>query len=147
MPRNWCHAHNNAFMCYRMYFRGNELDPTFPPPNPPKPIFVAAEKLTSIVYNSLPEQPTPDTSLATIPNNETKLKPAPKIVPDDKKRSVGADERRLMLNEVREHMELLKEFDGIIPHEELVKRKQELFLAMPPAPPPAKRAKKVEEAV
>jgi hypothetical protein len=136
-------------MCYRMYFRGNELDPTFPPPNPPKPIYVAAEKLPSIMYSVAPEQATPTPSLAPIPNSATKLKPAPKTLqlPDDKKRSVGADDRRLMLNEVREHMELLKEFEGIIPDEELVKRKQELFLAMPPAPPPAKRAKKVEEAV
>jgi len=51
------------------------------------------------------------------------------------------DERRLLLQEVREHLDLLKEFEGVIAPEELNKRKRELFLALPSAPPPAKLRK------
>jgi hypothetical protein len=38
----------------------------------------------------------------------------------------------------------LKEFEGVISEDDLVKRKRELFLALPPAPPalsPSKKAK------
>ena len=44
-------------------------------------------------------------------------------------------DRYSVIQEVKDHLSLLKEFEGIIPDEELVKRKRELFLALPPAPP------------
>lgn len=47
------------------------------------------------------------------------------------------DQRRKVLSEVREHLDLLKEFEGVISDEELAERKRQLFLALPPAPPPA----------
>merc|ERR1719491_1071867 len=46
------------------------------------------------------------------------------------------EQRRRILSEVREHLNLLKEFEGIISQEDLNQRKRELFLALPPAPPP-----------
>jgi hypothetical protein len=52
--------------------------------------------------------------------------------------SIAADDgesRRKLLSEVREHLDLLKEFEGVISAEELAERKRQLFLALPPAPP------------
>ena len=145
VPRNWSHAHNNAIMCYRMYYRGDAMDPSFPAPNLPKDIYVAAEKPSSMA-NSPPSpaaaQPPAVASLTTI-TSATKPKTTPQAVGDaTKKKGVTPEDRRLMLNEVKEHLDLLKEFEGVIPAEDLVRRKRELFLAMPPAPPPAKRTKK-----
>eukprot|EP00543_Licmophora_paradoxa_P013179 CAMPEP_0202475556 /NCGR_PEP_ID=MMETSP1360-20130828/92966_1 /ASSEMBLY_ACC=CAM_ASM_000848 /TAXON_ID=515479 /ORGANISM="Licmophora paradoxa, Strain CCMP2313" /LENGTH=231 /DNA_ID=CAMNT_0049102727 /DNA_START=685 /DNA_END=1380 /DNA_ORIENTATION=- len=51
--------------------------------------------------------------------------------------NLTAEDRRQMLKEVREHLDLLKEFDGVISSEEIANRKRQLFLALPPAPPPA----------
>lgn len=47
------------------------------------------------------------------------------------------EERRALLKEVKDHTELLKEFEGIIPQEELIQRKKALYLALPPVPPPS----------
>ena len=59
--------------------------------------------------------------------------------------SSGADlsqyQRERIMEEVKEHLDLLDRFDGAIPAEEIRQRKRELFLAMPPAPPPLKRCK------
>jgi transposase-like protein len=55
------------------------------------------------------------------------------------------EKRRGVLNEVREHLELLKEFEGVVPEEELKKRKRALFLALPDAPPPFERKAKCIE--
>jgi len=45
---------------------------------------------------------------------------------------VSEEERRALLQEVKDHTELLKEFEGIIPDEELAKRKRALCAALPP---------------
>ena len=148
VPRNWSHAHNNAIMCYRMYYRGDAMDPSFPAPNLPKDIYVAAEKPSSIA-SSPPSpaaaQPHAVASLTAITSG-TKPKKNPQAVRDaNKKKGVTLEDRRLMLKEVKEHLNLLlKEFEGVIPAEDLVRRKRELFLARLPAPPPAKRPKKEE---
>jgi hypothetical protein len=44
-------------------------------------------------------------------------------------------DRRLILEEVREHLNLLKEFEGVISEDALNKRKRELFATLPSAPP------------
>ena len=128
-----------------MYYRGDAMDPSFPAPNPLKDIYVAAEKPSSIA-SSPPSpaaaQPHAVASLTAITSG-TKPKKNPQAVRDaNKKKGVTPEDRRLMLNEIKEHLNVLKEFEGVIPAEDLVRRKRELFLAMPPAPPPAKRTKK-----
>ena len=55
------------------------------------------------------------------------------------------EHRRKILSEVREHLDLLKEFEGIISDEDLAQRKRDLFRALPPAPPPAKRPRVDEQ--
>mmetsp|Transcript_68603 Transcript_68603/g.199066 ORF Transcript_68603/g.199066 Transcript_68603/m.199066 type:complete len:83 (+) Transcript_68603:3-251(+) len=53
------------------------------------------------------------------------------------------DHRRARLEEVRSHLALLKDFEGVIDDAELKERKRQLFYALPDAPPPAdgKRAR------
>ena len=57
-----------------------------------------------------------------------------------------AEERRKLLKEVREHLDILKEFEGVIDEEDLKKRKRALYDALPVAPPPSKEAKQEEDA-
>jgi hypothetical protein len=66
----------------------------------------------------------------------------------DKAKSVALtnEERRAILKEVKDHTKLLREFVGIIPDDELAKRKRALYAALPPVPPPAgKKQKKVAQ--
>ena len=44
--------------------------------------------------------------------------------------------RREVLREVKDHMELLNQFEGLIDSEIIKKRKRALFLSLPPPPPP-----------
>jgi len=48
----------------------------------------------------------------------------------------AAQKRRLVLQEVREHLNLLKTFEDVISSAELNERKKELFKCLPPPPPP-----------
>jgi hypothetical protein len=134
-------------MCYRIYFRGDELNTSFPAPRPPKELYVAAEKPASMSNATTPSSAAVS-AVATltappVASSIANLKSPPAAIVDGENKVFSPDDRRLVLKEVREHLELLKEFEGIIPAQDIVKRKRELFLAMPPAPPPApKRAKK-----
>jgi len=51
--------------------------------------------------------------------------------------------RRELLREVKDHMELLSQFEGIIDSETIKKRKRALFLSLPRPPPP--NEKKIKE--
>jgi hypothetical protein len=125
-PRNWEHAHNNVIMLYQMYYRGGQIDPNFPPPTSPKEIVVPAEKPKS---GSQPYY----LAMSDGDDNKHDVNDADlaAIVGSD-----GGDNRRLVLKEVREHLDILKEFEGVISADELNKRKRDLFLALPAAPPP-----------
>jgi hypothetical protein len=43
-PAYWEHAHNHCVMAFRLYYRGDRLDPSFPAAVPPREIVVPAEK-------------------------------------------------------------------------------------------------------
>jgi hypothetical protein len=43
-PPYWEHAHNHCIMGFRLYYRGDRLDPSFPAAVPPREIVVPAEK-------------------------------------------------------------------------------------------------------
>jgi hypothetical protein len=44
--------------------------------------------------------------------------------------------RRELLREVKDHMDLLSQFEGLVDSETIKKRKRALFLSLPPPPPP-----------
>mmetsp|Transcript_5550 Transcript_5550/g.6448 ORF Transcript_5550/g.6448 Transcript_5550/m.6448 type:complete len:301 (-) Transcript_5550:116-1018(-) len=146
VPSNWQHAHNNAIMCYRLYYRGDQLDTNFPAPRPPKEIYVATEKPITVlstllapatgsihlVNGSIPNSMIAHRSLDEQGDGKNRLEPGDNIIDRDE---VNSESRRLLLQEVRQHLDLLKEFEGVIPEDDLSRRKRELFMAMPPAPP------------
>mmetsp|Transcript_29109 Transcript_29109/g.41179 ORF Transcript_29109/g.41179 Transcript_29109/m.41179 type:complete len:550 (+) Transcript_29109:180-1829(+) len=172
-------------MCYRMYYRGDAIDPEFPAPKLPKEIYLATERphpsaiitvtpggtLVMSATRSNPGKGTSVNTLITTANNiprhhhynnntSTSVSDTTTKLDDDDDDAVvdndndvslnddvvvsggggsnlTAEDRRQMLKEVREHLDLLKEFDGVISSEEIANRKRQLFLALPPAPPPA----------
>jgi len=148
-PLNWEHAHNNVMLTFRIYFRGDELDPTFPVPQPPRKIVVPAEKPSYGAmkphYIAVPggvsdmkenaghlEEEKETEEAVTVPATTVAANESTKVAI-----SCPVENRRKILAEVREHLELLKEFEGIIPDDDIKKRKCELFLALPQAPPPS----------
>lgn len=157
---NWAFTHNNCFLAYRMFYRGVSLNPDLPPAEPPKPVLVPQERpakhepTTGHAANptggvqqatTIIGEHASAAAAMTLPHavakehdlNEAELEsivrptvPVPSANPE-------VDRRRALLDEVRVHMDLLKEFEGIISEDELKSRKRELFMAMPSAPPPA----------
>jgi hypothetical protein len=124
-----------------MYYRGDALDPAFPPPRPPKATYVPHHKSSQNIIRS-----GSDRNIAPASHSTFIQSAIPDSVPQSSE-IVDALSRKKLLEEVREHLALLNEFVGVIPNEEIQQRKRELFLAMPPAPPPAKRAKEADTTV
>lgn len=119
-------------MTYRMNYHGTNLDPNLPHPAPFKDV---------VVPNAKPREDDP-AYLLKMPGdseqgNTTALSQQVKE---------SAEDRLAMLQEIRAHMDLLNDFVGIIPQEQLHKRKRELYLAMPNTPPTAsERAKRLRQ--
>ncbi|KAL3913681.1 MAG: hypothetical protein SGARI_000533 [Bacillariaceae sp.] len=126
-PLRWEFTHNHTLVTYKMYYnKGSNLDKTFPAPQH-REIVLPQNKPAGgwDAYNgpgparspAFPHQPPAAAAVGTTPS------------------SLPQDNRMQMLKEVREHMDLLKHFEGVVDAESLNKRKRELFAAMPPAPP------------
>jgi hypothetical protein len=142
-PTNWEHAHNHVILAFRMYYRYDQLDPTFPPPISPREIVVPNSREKTLPFTMKKMLPSGihfnDDSSAYGVNmllNESNatVAVATKLPVRPTTEEQSMSERRMALQEVREHLELLKEFEGVVPDEELANRKRELFLALPPAP-------------
>ena len=138
-------------MTFRLYYNGDKLDPDLPPPTPAVPIMVPTQRPSA----------SGDSGHFIYPNGSTTgaagIMPNP-IVPQNvgaaavKAESMTdatspvdagpAEDRQSTLKEVRDHLEILKQFEGIIPVDEINRRKRELFLALPPAPPPQSAGKR-----
>lgn len=106
------YSHNNTFTVYRVYYRGCAFDPSVFPATP---------------------------SYVKVPLKRPEKDEIPKIASANMSfvpKKLTDEERRALLKEVKDHTELLKEFEGVIPAEELAKRKRELYAALPPVPSP-----------
>ena len=131
-----------------MFYHGADFNPNLPPaidPNPgrvvpsqkPKPEFVEAENLKRAAKAAaVAMQASKDA--ATAAQSYKRQKTGPKtIVLDgtrdtfDENADVDASERRALLREIKDHLDILKEFKGIIPESDLVKRKRSLFALLP----------------
>jgi hypothetical protein len=162
----WAYGHNNLILCYRMYYKNGVLDPSLPPARSPVPIqipiggnewmeigpppaqsnfpapaqlIIRAPAQSNMLVKASVAEKTPSKELGHA--NVAPLKAA--AVAQDSE--LTTEKRRVVLNEVREHLELLKEFEGVVPEEELKKRKLALFFALPDAPPPFERSAKLFE--
>eukprot|EP00980_Cylindrotheca_fusiformis_P012898 scaffold3211_cov120-Cylindrotheca_fusiformis.AAC.6 len=143
-PLNWEHTHNNVIMAFKMYYDGIHLDPSFPSPQPVIEINVPHEKP---VDNTL-TLPGPE-AIRRGTNTSTPVPPPTAGVPGaasasrinsyGKEEEESGAERRQILQEVKEHMEILDMFHGIVHNDVLKKRKRDLFESLPPAPPSAAR--------
>jgi hypothetical protein len=148
-PATFEFTHNNVILCYRVFYRGLDMDPTFPPPVVRQ--LEIPDVKPKIGFPGIPLQHA-FVGVASTANVEqgalaTAAAPSADQHEEDDDREVdltgivGGDEpheeRRSLLREVREHLDLLREFEGVISQEEINKRKRELFLSLPPAPPPA----------
>jgi hypothetical protein len=151
-PVNWEHAHNHVVLAFRIYYRFDTLDPTFPDPVSPRELIIPAEKVAA-----LPRPVKPAAAVvvkaaispaAAVDDDSPSDAGVAALLDDAPPKPMTLEERRRVMQEVREHLELLKEFEGVISEEELAQRKRELFLALPSAPvsstPDGKRIKTEE---
>jgi len=137
-PTRWEHSHNNAVMTFRMYYKGDKLNPDLPPTIPAVPIVVPSERpsasgdgghFISPGSEVAGRPPLPNQGVATLPS--TASGGEVDIAAGD----AAAESRRKIVKEVTDHLDILKQFEGVIPTDELNRRKRDLYLAMPPAPP------------
>lgn len=156
-PENWEHAHNNVIMTYKMYYDGLQLDPTLPEPAPVVEINVPHEKPAPIDGAAVMRSPGTVRYSAT-----SSLAQSGPIVPRPAAQAAAAapsssltssseeshEERLRVLREVKEYMEVLQKFEGVIHDDFLAKRKRELFEALPSLPPSsAERTRKRQRTV
>ncbi|KAL7533284.1 hypothetical protein ACHAWF_004488 [Thalassiosira exigua] len=131
-PPQWEYNHNNAFLVYSIYYRGLEVDPNIFPAAAPRAVAVPASKPPAARRGRKGKGGAVKAPLIPPFANMTLNLGTGSLLPD-----VADDERRAMLKEVKDHTELLKQFEGVIPDEELAQRKRALYAALPPVPPPA----------
>jgi len=110
-----------------MYYRFDTLDPDFPAPISPREVVVPTERPKP----AKSETKAASAAAAAGHDSDDHIDVA-ELLGENK----AVEDRRKVLREVREHLDLLKEFEGVISPEELAKRKRELFAALPSAPPP-----------
>jgi hypothetical protein len=65
--------------------------------------------------------------------------------PDGSSIELSSEERMAILKEVETHLELLKEFVGVVPDDELADRKKALYAVLPTIPPDASDPKKKKQ--
>jgi hypothetical protein len=140
----WEYNHNNVFSVYRIYYRGIAVDPNIFPPVAPREVEVPTKKTDPA---PAPAPAAVAVAVAGAGVSAPSLPPAGLAVKSDKVKSVELtnEERRALLKEVKDHTELLREFVGVVPDDELAERKRALYAALPPLPPPdGKKQKKAK---
>jgi len=146
-PSVWEYSHLNIFLAYKMYYEQDKLNPQLPVARDPDPNRVVPNKKP--VGGEYPPGASSDVKDEDENSIEKKSKidgkdslnaklSKPKSDASPSRPKSEAEERRALLQEVREHLELLKEFEGVIPAAEMSKRKRELFMSLPSAPSSAR---------
>jgi hypothetical protein len=137
-PRRFEFTHNNSLVAYKMYYnKGKQLDATFPKPvHCGITIPIVKPEGGVINYSNGSMGGSGSTAAASSGAN------APAGGGGGGGDGGGRPEQQLRqhrmdtLKEVREHLDLLKEFEGVVDSTVINERKHALFLALPPAPPP-----------
>jgi len=120
-PSLWEYSHINIFLAYRMFYKGVSVNPDLPLPRAPREVVVPQQK-----PKDMREYANQEASRRSSVNGDDAK---------DVKITANPEERRAMLKEVRDHLDLLRDFAGVIPQEQLDERKKLLFRALPPVPP------------
>lgn len=106
-----------------MYYRGCSLDPDIFAPIAPREVEIPESKPNVVAVTAV------ETNAESLCVEDlTKQNFKAKIV------ELSDEERRALLNEIKVHTELLKEFVGVIPDDELAERKRVLYASLPPVP-------------
>merc|ERR1712238_562220 len=133
-PVNWEYSHLNNFLIYRMFYLGESRNPNLPmavDPNPNRVVPVKKPPFGTYPGEELPFSKKMGNKGKKRPHDDTE---ASKNAQYTYKAATPTERRRALLKEVREHLELLKEFEGVISAKDLTKKKKELFNSLPPAP-------------
>jgi hypothetical protein len=137
-PLNWEHAHNHVIMCFRLYYHGDAFDLNFPAPVSPREIIIPTERPTGKPKLKAGGARGPVSMTTGARDDHEPHLDVHELLGENK----DAEKRVSKLQEVRMHLDLLKEFEGLISEEELARRKRELYAAMPGPPPPQSPMKK-----
>lgn len=152
-PTNWEHSHNHLIMAYKMYYDCLSLDPTFPEAQLATEIVVPHEKPTKS-GESTPGATAGHVRQGIFTNASSpraSAKPPPRAALLNRRPAATAteiessEERRAIMQEVKEHMDLLKQFEDIVPREDMAKRKRLLYDALPSPPPTAVERKRMRQ--
>ena len=140
VPDLWEYSHISIFLAYRMYYDGEAIATDLPPPIDPNP----KRKVPKEKPDAYPPPP-------LVPGVFPPLSAGGDgYVSDELQAFAGHlasgspddDTRRAMLKEVKDHMDVIKQLEGIIPPAEAQQRKRALYAAMPPPPGPYKKARR-----
>lgn len=135
----WEYVHNNVFSVYRVYYRGLTVDGDLFPAIPSRVVDVPVNKQDN--FRETPINAASITGSDAAPTasmSNMSLSPGKR---GNNNAEMSDEQRRAMLKEVKDHIELLESFKGVIPDEELNERKRALYAALPPVPTPAAAAK------
>lgn len=104
-----------------MYYRGCLLDPDIFAPIAPREVEIPESKPNVVAVTSV-ETNAESLCVEDLTNGKAKFV------------ELSDEERRALLKEIKDHTELLKEFVGVIPDDELNERKRVLYASLPPVP-------------
>jgi len=104
-----------------MYYRGCSLDPDIFAPIAPREVEIPESKPNVVAVTAV-ETNAESLCVEDLTNAKAKII------------ELSDEERRALLNEIKVHTELLKEFVGVIPDDELAERKRVLYASLPPVP-------------
>ena len=128
-----------------MFYLGNDINPNLPPaldPNPrrvvpsirPKPEIIEAENLKRAAKTALDALRASKHTSSPHSHKKQKVgtKSAEKATVSSKVPTTQEKtERRALLKEIKDHLDILKEMKGIIPDKDLNARKKALFARLP----------------
>ena len=146
VPSSWEYSHISVFLAYRMYYDGEAIATDLPPPIDPNP----SRKVPRKKPKEYPPPPLVSGALPSVDGGDGNVSDELQAyagqldsVSPVRGRTRGIDDtaRRAMLKEVKDHLDVIKDLEGIMPAAEAEQRKRALYAAMPPPPGPYKRAR------
>jgi len=134
----WEYTHMHYFLAFRMYYVGRTINIDMPP------------ACDGVLANDDPfenEMEIQYPSLMGKRNARDEKKDAPveyidlddnviesNVIESTEMFVEGVEVRRAILKEVKDHLDLLKEFEGLVPAHELKKQRVDLFMSLPSIP-------------
>ena len=147
VPSTWEYSHIHVFLAYRMYYDGEAIATDLPPPIDPNP----SRKVPKNKPKDYPSFSVASGALPSVDGGDGNVSDelqayAGQLASSSPARGgnrgtgqIDDGTRRAMLKEVKDHLDVIKQLEGIMPAAEAEQRKRALYAAMPPPPGPYKR--------